>query len=256
MYWSTLKSADFSAIDRLIPVILPVAAIEQHGSHLPLNTDCLINDAICSGLSDALDNRVLILPTQSIGCSQHHMSFPGSLTLSHNTYRCVVFEVVAAVVQHGFTRVLILNSHGGNQAINGVLGEQLGHEFPKTECIVTNWWTPCTGELMRIQEGSLGSVGHACEFETSIMLEIAADLVDMTTAEDGGLQPRVEALHFDMLTRPAATYYRPFERLSHSGVYGAPTLASAEKGRKILQVTVASLAQLVRDFWPPPSGNT
>lgn len=166
MYWAKLRRGQVDALDRLTPVVLPVAAVEQHGEHLPLGTDCLINDAICERLDQALDGQLLILPTQQVGCSEHHMVFPGSLTLSHETFRRAVSDVAESVVRHGFRRIMILNSHGGNQAIDGVIGEQLGQRFPHVEFLVTNWWSAAVEQLLPLQSGPLGSVGHACEFET------------------------------------------------------------------------------------------
>ncbi len=252
MYWASLRRGQLAEFDRKTPVVLPVAAVEQHGEHLPLATDCLINEAICRGLDEALGDRLLILPAQTVGCSEHHMALPGSLTLTHETFRRAVCDVAESVVRHGFQRLLVLNSHGGNQAIDGVIGEQLGQRFPRVEFLVANWWTVAAKRLAPLQQGPFGSVGHACEFETSLLLVIAPELVDMSRAEDGGIQHRSLPMHFDMLHGPAASCYRPFDQLSHNGVYGRPTLASAEKGREVLRACVASLTDLINDFWPIP----
>lgn len=252
MHWAKLRRGQLDAFDRNTPVVLPVAAVEQHGDHLPLGTDCLINDAICDQLDQAFDGRLLILPLQQVGCSEHHMVFPGSLTLTHETFRQAVSDVAESVVRHGFSRLLVLNSHGGNQAINGVIGEQIGQRFPQVECLVANWWSVARTGLANLQAGPLGSVGHACEFETSLMLAIAPELVDMAQASDGGIQHRVASLHFDMLHAPVAQCYRPFDKLSHNGVFGRASLASVQKGRQILETTVAALAELIAEFWGLP----
>jgi creatinine amidohydrolase len=249
MHWAKLRRGQVDALDRRTPVILPVAAVEQHGEHLPLGTDSMITEAVCDRLDQALDRRLIILPTQQVGCSEHHMAFVGSLTLSHETFRRAVFDVAESVIRHGFTRLLVLNGHGGNQAINGVIGEQIGQRFAHVECLVANWWTAAAKRLKPLQEGPFGSVGHACEFETSVLLAIAPELVDMTQARDDGMQHRVASLAFDMFRAPAASCYRPFDKLSHNGVFGMPSLASAEKGLQVLQETVASLAELITNFW-------
>jgi len=140
-------------------------------------------------------------------------------------------EVVDSVMRHGFQHIMILNSHGGNQAINAVLGEQIGQISPDVECLTANWWTISSPRTQSISEGGVLSTGHACEFETSIMLQIAPERVDMTRAEDGGIPHRAESMRFDMFQGGLASSYRPFHSLSHNGVYGKPTLASAEKGQ-------------------------
>jgi creatinine amidohydrolase len=254
MNWSTLRRETLDAMDRRTPVVLPIGATEQHGRHLPLGTDSMILNAIVQKLDGLFGGRLLMLPCQQIGMSEHHMAYTGTLTLAHETIRRNAMDIVDSVVRHGFGRLLLLNGHGGNQAILGVLGEQIGQRWPKVECMVANWWGPAAERLKKLQEGPLGSVGHACEFETSMMLAIAPDLVDMSLAEDGGIQHRVPSMWFDMLHGPAATCYRPFDVLSNNGVFGKPSLASAEKGRRILDEATAALRELIAGFWPDFAG--
>ena len=250
MKWARLRRGQLDQYDRNTPVILPVAAVEQHGEHLPLGTDCMIIEAILDRLEKAMDDKVLVMPTQSVGCSEHHMPFPGSLTLKHDTFRHAVMDVAGSAIRHGFKRVMILNSHGGNQAINAVISEMMGQTYPDVECLVGNWWTISLPRLKPIKEGPMGSVGHACEFETSIIQAIAPQLVDMSLARDAGIQHRVESMWFDLMQGPRAACYRPFNVLSENGVFGKPSLASAQKGEKILEAAVESIKELLTGFWP------
>jgi creatinine amidohydrolase len=254
MNWSTLRRGELDAMDRRTPVILPVGATEQHGEHLPLGTDSMILDAIVQRLDAAFDGRLLILPDQQVGVSEHHMEFPGTLSFSHETLRRCVDDLAGSAIRHGFRRLVLLNGHGGNQSILGVLGEQIGQRWPEVECLVVNWWSPAAERLKKLQEGPIGSVGHACEFETSVMLAIAPALVDMSLAKDDGIQHRVESMWFDVLHSPAATCYRPFHVLSKSGSFGKPSLASVEKGRRILDEAAAALRELIAGFWPDFAG--
>ncbi len=250
MDWAALRREQLDAMDRRMPVILPVGATEQHGRHLPLGTDSMILDAMAQRLDTLFHGQLLLLPCQPIGMSEHHMAFPGTLTLTHETLRRSVMDIVDSVIRHGFHRIVLLNGHGGNQAILSVLGEQIGQRWPKVECLTASWWAPAADRLKKLQDGPIGSVGHACEFETSIMLAIAPDLVDMSLAEDDGIQHRVESMAFDMLHGPAATCYRPFNILSRGGVFGKPSLASSEKGRQILNEATKALHELIAGFWP------
>ena len=252
MLWARLRRGQLDAFDRNTPVILPVASTEQHSDHLPLCTDYLIAEAVLDRVDAALDHKLLILPTQRVGCSEHHMKIPGSLTLKHETFRRVVIDVAESVIRHGFKRIAIVNCHGGNQAINGVIGEQIGQQHPDVECMVVNWSGPAHEKLKALQDGPLGSVGHACEFETSLIQVIAPELVDLESAanNDGGIQPRVKSMWFDMLQSPVAHCYRPFDQLSETGAWGKPSLASKEKGKKILDLCVEGLKELIVEFWP------
>ncbi len=121
MIWQELKHPDFAAIDRSTPVLLPVAAVEQHGPHLPLATDRMIAEFFAAELNARLGNRVLVLPTIAVGCSEHHMEFAGSLTLSHETFLAACKEYLHSAWRHGFRNFLVLNAHGGNQGICQVL---------------------------------------------------------------------------------------------------------------------------------------
>lgn len=254
MHWADLRRDLLDVADRATPVVFPVAAIEQHGSHLPLSTDVRIVEAVATRLDRAFDGRLLILPTVSVGCSEHHMAFAGTLTITHETFRRLVMDVVESAVRHGFRRFLVLNGHGGNIAICGILGEQIGQRWPEVECLVTNWWTPAMQRLQGLQEGPLGSVGHACEFETSILMAVAPELVAKNGMRDDGVQPRTAALHFDLLHGSAAGFYRPFHAFSTSGVFGMPSLASPEKGDRVLAEAVEALRLLLSDFWPDIPG--
>src|SRR5262245_60882672 len=115
MYWQDLASPEFDAIDHATPVVLPVAAVEQHGPHLPLATDRMIGEYFAERLNARLGSSVLILPTVAVGCSDHHMNFSGSLTLRHETFLSVCHEYLASAHSHGFRNFMVLNSHGGNR---------------------------------------------------------------------------------------------------------------------------------------------
>src|SRR5215204_424645 len=114
MNWQELASPEFSDIDRATPVVLPVAAIEQHGPHLPLATDRIIAEFFAEQLNARLSSSVLVLPTVAVGCSEHHMDFPGSLSLRHETFSEVWEQYLTSAHRHGFRSFLVLNAHGGN----------------------------------------------------------------------------------------------------------------------------------------------
>ena len=249
MYWMQLRRGQLDSFDRCTPVILPTAAVEQHGEHLPLGTDCMITAAIIELLDQAMDHKLLIMPTVQVACSEHHMAFPGSLTLTHETYRRTVMEYVDSVHRHGFTRLMILNGHGGNHAVNALLDQQIGQQYPELECLVGDWTTIGAPQTRSISEGGHLSCGHAGEFETSIMLAVAEDLCDMSLAEDGGIATRVESMQYDLFDSGVASSYLALHELSHNGVYGKPSLASAEKGHRILTATIESILELIESFW-------
>lgn len=250
MKWERLSSAQLHAFSRDAVVVLPVGAVEQHGPHLPLATDSLIAEGLAAALDQACGGTLLVLPAERIGCSEHHMSFPGSLTHAHETFAAAVLETLGSVIRHGFGRILVLNAHGGNQAIGGVIAEKAAERWPQAEVAFTSWWRVAAGALQDIVEGEYPSVGHACEFETSLMLLFEPSLVDMSQAQDDGIPTAAGPLRGDLLGAAAATLPRSFDRFTRHGVFGRPTLASVEKGEKIAQCVTEALQSLLRSCWP------
>ena len=148
MIWQDLATTEFRTIDRATPVILPVAAVEQHGPHLPIATDRIIAEYFANRMNETLGSSVLILPTVAVGCSEHHMAFPGSLTLRHETFLSVCEQYLDSARSHGFRNFLVFNSHGGNRGVTQVLLEKYGAENPDCRIAVATWWR-AAGEATR-----------------------------------------------------------------------------------------------------------
>jgi len=249
MIWDQLTSNQLSKLDRDTPVLLNLAATEQHGAHLPLATDRIIGEHFASLLNREMNERILILPCVQVGCSDHHMGFPGSLSLSHDTFSAVAIDIINSVLHHGFRKIILLNSHGGNQGIMQVIVEQVGFANPDASIIGLTWWNLVKGELEGITETGPGGTGHACEFETSLLLEIAPHLVDESLIEKGGNVPTFAWSEGDMLHPGKASYYRSMKTMTPNGVFGDPTMASADKGVKISNCVVKALKNVVKDVY-------
>lgn len=249
MIWERMTGPELAAVDRATPVVLSLAAVEQHGPHLAVATDAVIGAHLVARLEAARPDGVLVLPQVTVGCSEHHMSFAGTLTLSHATFSAVVADLVVSVVRQGFRSVLLLNSHGGNQAVGALAAEALGAAHPGCRIVFATWWRLAADALAKIAEGGPGSTGHACEFETSLMLATAP--ADVRTDRIGG-RSRAESFAWadgDMLNGPAATLYRTIaEQTGGTGVAGDPSLADAAKGERIAQSVVAQLCAVIDDL--------
>lgn len=248
MRWDELTSPQISELDRSIPVVLPVSATEQHGPHLPVATDRMIGEFFCGRLNDSIQNDVLILPIMAVGCSEHHMSFAGTLTLEHTTFLNGMEDILRSVSSHGFRNLVVLNSHGGNLGIGQVMVEHLGGRLPDCQLVFTAWWRLALEELAKITETGPGGVGHACEFETSLMMVIAPHLVHEDKIEAGGNQPTYEWAEGDLLRGSKASLYRSFKEMTTNGAYGDARAASAEKGERIAKVVIEALRGLIADL--------
>lgn len=247
MKWENLNTCELEAIDRKIPVILNIAAIEQHGPHLPVSTDAAIGEYWLSELDNRLKNKVLTLPSVKIGCSEHHMDFAGSLTVSHETFLAYVIEIAQSVLNHGFENLIILNSHGGNAAIGKVIAEKLGHRNPNARILFTSWWRIGSEQLKSLCDSGALGIGHACEFETSLMLVIAPEHVKVDNIPKGLHFVRT-GKRFDagLMGGNSVDYIRSMKAISGgNGIVGNASRASHQKGREIIDLVIENLCDLI-----------
>lgn len=249
MNWQELSSPEFAAIDRATPVVLPVAAIEQHGPHLPLATDRMIAEFFAEQLNSRLLSSVLVLPTVAVGCSEHHMDFPGSLTLTHETFASVCEQYLTSAQRHGFRNFLVLNAHGGNRGICQVLLEKLGAVHPECQIAVASWWRTVSEALVPLNESGPGGVGHACEFETSLLMHFAPHSVRMDAIEPrANDKPTFDWAEEDLLRPSRVSLYRSMKQIASNGAWGDPTKASAAKGKEIADIVCDALCVVIADL--------
>jgi creatinine amidohydrolase len=249
MIWDELTFAQIGELDRNLPVVLILSATEQHGAHLPLATDRMIGEYFGRQLDEAIPEHVLILPAIQVGCSDHHLDFPGTLSLDHSHFAGQTEDVVKSVLKHGFKKIILLNSHGGNRGIGQVVVERLGHQFPEADIAFISWWQLAGPELSEISETGPGGVGHGGEFETSLMLLIAPELVVKQQISPKTNVPTFQWAEGDLLRAPRALYYRSMKKMTPGGVYGDPTKASAEKGIAIRDLVIDALKQVAKDLY-------
>ena len=243
MTWQDVKALDPNTV-----VVVPFGAMEQHGAHLPLETDAWIATELARRLDERCDNQLLVVPTQWLGLSTHHMSFSGTITASVETYLSLATEIIGSVVQAGFGKILVLNSHGGNVSALDVVLTKCRLQFPKARIVLVTYWNAATQQLSEIRQSPLGGMGHACELETSLLLAGKPSVVKTDRAHPDGRWSSSEFLGKDMLAGGAAGVSRSFAEISRDGGVGDPQTASAEKGRQFFNAIVGQLAKLVSDL--------
>ena len=218
------------ALDRNTPVVFPVAAIEQHGHHLPLFTDSLLLGEIVRRTSARLDQRVLFAPLLWLGNSDHHLDFPGTLSAPPRVYIDLLAGQMENFMRHGFRRLVFLNGHGGNE----VPGRQAVFEVRQRHrqrrdllLLFATYWNFADDPARTVPGLGQREMAHACEWETSMILRIAPHLVG-----DWNQARSVEAgSQFDPAIRGWTTKDR-----TEAGHIGIPALASAEKGEALLNL--------------------
>ena len=249
MRWEEMTSPEISALDReRIVVILPVGSVEQHGNHMPVGTDTLLAQAVSLAAAEA-DSEISVMPPPWYGFSAHHMRFPGSITLSAETLMAVVDDIVTSLVKHGFRRILIVNGHGGNGGVIDVLGSTLGHKhYGKARIAALTYFALAKDAITRLRKSGPGGMGHACEFETSMIQHIRPELVKIDRAETTYPDAGSSYLTTDLLGGSAIRTYHDFADLSRTGTLGDPSLASTEAGATFFHAVTSELNAFITDF--------
>jgi creatinine amidohydrolase len=238
----TWKQADALPREKTL-LVLPTAAIEQHGHHLPLATDTLINNLLLGKALALVPEQLPIyaLPALCYGKSNEHLGFPGTLSVSAQTFLAVVRDLGASIAKAGFKKLVLYNTHGGNSSLVDVLARDLRAEFGlRTFSLFGS--AGATLEGLSEQERTYGF--HAGEAETAYLLHAAPKLVKSSeyTANYIAriehpelLKPEGSAANFAWLTREIAP----------SGVLGDPTAATAQNGERWSREAAARIAEIL-----------
>jgi creatinine amidohydrolase len=233
-------------IDRNIVVIHPIAALEQHSRHLPFFTDSILCQEVVNRLEADLPNDTLLLPLQWLGASEHHLGMAGTLTATTETHLNIIAEPLRCLLRAGFKRVFIINGHGGNIDGFHLALRQLAVEFPTAILGGVSYWDFASKEIATILEGEFKHVGHACEFETSLMLHLRPELVRKSEIVDGGYTNVPDTLR---------DIYMPLDmkRQTRDGGSGFPSLATAEKGKSLLDAIIVKGLQTIKALRTAPA---
>ena len=256
-FWADLKSTDFASLDRARCIaVLPVAAIEQHGPHLPLNVDTTLVEGVIAAALPQLpaDLPVLFLPTQAVGLSPEHAAFAGTLTLKAETVIRLWTELAESVAATGVKKLVLLNSHGGQVGLLDVVARDLRARLGVLVYSV-NWFNlPLLDQrgasihsLFSAEEHRFGI--HAGEIETSMMLALKPDQVDMTKAQNFRSSSQDRAEKFSLLgDGKSAKLAWQMQDYNPYGAVGNAAAASAEKGQAVLNAAGRSLATLLAEI--------
>lgn len=248
MFLSEMTWQQVDELDRSTVVVASFGATEQHGAHLPLETDALIGQELSRRLDDACGGRLLVLPGQWLGLSTHHMSFPGTITASVDTYLALATDIIGSIAHAGFQKILVLNSHGGNASALDVVLTKCRLQYPDARIVLVTYWNAAAQQLRTLRESPEGGMGHAGELETSLLLAAKPKVVRIDRIRPDGKWPTSIFLAKDMLVGGSASVSRIFAEISDHGGVGDPRTASAEKGEQFFAAIVSRLAELVSDL--------
>lgn len=223
--------------------LLPVGAIEQHGPHLPLDTDAFDADHLCQEVaSHCTDPKPLALPLIPYGVSYHHDDFGGTISIGPETLSKLVYDIGMSVSRHGITKLVIVNGHGGNGPALHFAAQLINRDAHIFTCVDSG--ETSDADIAKIVETA--NDVHAGEIETSTTLATRPDLVDMKRARK--FVPRFSSHYLNFSSKRGVDWYARTARISPTGVLGDPTRANAEKGRKMWSLMIDHLVALIEDL--------
>ena len=246
--WGKLRADELrDAAKQDAIVILPIGAIEQHGPHLPVETDMLLAEAIALGTARRLDERegrALVLPVMWAGLSEHHMPFGGTITLGLPAFQAAIEGICRSLQRHGFKRIVLSNWHGGNDNALRAITDDVTTRL-QLPIILFNYF-PVAAKAVAPLLTTQSDIYHACEAETAMMLALRPELVALER-----IPPRVDT---PSSGEPELYRWRSFSVLTESGVMGNPIAGTAEQGHKILDAIIVALADKLADttMWIAP----
>jgi len=230
----------FSEID---VALLPVGSTEQHGPHLPLDTDAFDAEYLARAVANAMSQpKPIVLPVVAYGVSYHHMGFSGTISLSNETLTRLVYEIGMSVARHGIRKLVIINGHGGNGPALQNAAQMINRDARIFVCVDTGETSDV--DVKKIIETQ--NDAHAGEMETSTALAARPELVYMKRAKKS--VPRFSSRYLNFSTSRSVEWYTQTEKISRSGVLGDPTKATAEKGEKLWRIMVEHLTHFVDDL--------
>jgi creatinine amidohydrolase len=223
-----LKLADY--------VLFPIGSNEQHSLHLPLKTDTAMTYVIAKQIVKRAspDLRIVVAPKLSYGISEHHMHFPGTVSLKEETLLVIVSDICTSLKRHQVKNIIILNGHGGNRALLEIAATQLQTKLA-INILLINWWILASDIIKKKVKSK--TWGHSCEVETSLAMHLIPNAVKVKKIKTPSITPNnidLTPLGYEERFAPSPVHY--WEELTDTGALGDPCQASSEFGAQLVDV--------------------
>jgi creatinine amidohydrolase len=223
------------AVSKDTPIVVPIAAVEQHGPHLPVFTDSMLLGEVVRGAAEPLRDRVVWAPLLWLGNSHHHLDFAGTLSAAPRTYLDLLGDLIDNLVVHGFRRIVLLNGHGGNIVPSQQAVFEARQRYRRRDdllLLAATYWLLGSKPNQIDPTLTQDRMQHACEWETSMIMHLSPNLV----GDVSQLEPVPAGVAFDPATRGWITRER-----SPSGYIGDPRRATAVKGESLFGIFTQDL---------------
>lgn len=252
IYFRDLTSPQIkAAVDGNALLLLPLGQTEEHGNHLPLGTDTLIAEQVCAETARQLSGTIptLVLPSIEYGYSGKIMTkWPGTFTLPTRLVIDLMVEVCRSVIRMGFRKIVIVNAHGHHQNLAIVAAREIA-DATDVEVAVLMPNHLIREEYESIRRSDLGGTCHGGEYETSLIMHFGVDVDLKQVDRQDMLRKSSEFCSNDMLAGGGKVFWSTWYRqASKSGIYGDPTVASAETGRKTFEAIIRQMVRFCREY--------
>ncbi|MCB0081420.1 MAG: creatininase family protein [Caldilineaceae bacterium] len=227
-------------------VLIPVGSNEQHGPNLAIKMDIIGATQFCNKASAMAYPKLLVAPSMPWGVSHHHMNFPGTITLSADTFIQILVEVVDSLQQHGFERFMIVNGHGGNIAPLGQALVRINEELAPT-FVGAGTYFSFADDGINERFGITGITGHACEMETAAAMYLAPEIVKTDTLAAGEMTELTYNLRGSLRKYGVTVPYR-FDRYTTNGALGDARNATLEYGTAMMESALTNFVAFMEEI--------
>jgi creatinine amidohydrolase len=242
--WENVRDADKDRV-----VILNVSATEDHGPHMPLDTDTVLGMAVAEGVAAAAPDEVFVMPAVPYGFNEHHKDFPGVIWIQPETLIAFVCDICKSLAHHGFRRILLLNSHGSNHPVLDLAARKTVIETGVI-CVSASYWNLMSARINEIRASEMGGIAHAGEFEAAMYMHLHPERVDLSRAATQNVHDaNSKFFNLDLADKGGgAMLMRWWSAVSPDGTMGDPTVATAGNGKKFLAAAIEETTALVREI--------
>jgi creatinine amidohydrolase len=232
-------------------ILIPCGHTEQHGYHLPLNTDTVIIGAIAEGVVRAIPHEAEMLPTLPYGVSMYRSSFAGTMNMTGRVFEDFLLEVLEALIARGADRFYLMSGHGGNCSFLHTVVKYIGDRH--RQVFAATAWLHTSGHvgvpaIEQYRKSKRGGMGHAGELETAYMLHLRPDLCHMERVVDEIEFISTPNYYMDWVEGGSLILCHPWEDDTLTGAYGAGSVATAENGERWLKAAVQEKSDHVREI--------
>jgi creatinine amidohydrolase len=240
-------------------IVIPVAAIEQHGAHLPIDVDNVLVEHVTEEAGRRSAGLILTAPMIHYGFNEHNMGFPGTITVRETVFIDFIYDVAHSFVRQGYDRILYVNGHGSNQMLCNLAARRIVNTT-RALCGAVAHWSLARQAVERLRDSEYpGGMAHACELETAMYMHLRPELVEADKMVPRETPSRInEYLYDDLFGSGPVHLVNRWSRVTSTGVEGDPMLATAEKGREFAECAIDNLirfARLFREMRVPPDAD-